>query len=188
MNAPDAGNGDRQKTPTELEMERGAQQSRYWANPGAHRPQPKPDPAAKIGTQTKNTTGGAGLFIVPYQPTAPAAVFAGLPIESLVEGITLFPKKTRTKPIESLAEGIKRETAPAERPPAPKVVPEGAVPVTATATITANNSEEQWNKSGLRHARTGDMEADVAAVTAKEPNASKVAVQGRNSLVKPVSI
>ena len=47
MSTPDAGNSDRQKTRTELEIEAGRKRSEYWANPGASRPQPKPDPTGK---------------------------------------------------------------------------------------------------------------------------------------------
>jgi len=141
---------DRQPTQTELENERGAatlarRHARIFGSPK------KPNGAAPAipfpSGETIDT--GAGLFIVPNQPTAPAIAFAGLPMESLAEGITLFPEKTATKPIESVAEdSIKRETPPAERSPEPKIVPEGAVPVTAAVTLTANKSEDLWNKSG----------------------------------------
>ena len=57
MSTPDAGNSDRQKTRTELEIEAGRKRSEYWANPGASRPQPKPDPTGKSSGAVRVETG-----------------------------------------------------------------------------------------------------------------------------------
>jgi len=81
------------------------------------------------------TNSAATVIPFDFQNAKLAAAFAGLPIESLAEGITLFPKKTATKPIESVAEdSIKREMPPTERSPAPKSVDQGQAPLAEDAT------------------------------------------------------
>ena len=136
---------------TKLEMEAGNKLNQYYRGPGASPPQSKPDPAAKVGVQAKSTTGRPGIFIVPNEPTASATAFAGLPTESLVEG-------------------IESEVCSADRSQAPRVLPKSIVPFTATVTLTANKAEDRGNKPQLPSPGTEAAETSGAAAMVKQPN------------------
>ena len=60
--------------------------------------------------------------VIPFdfQNAKPAAAFAGLPMENLAEGITLFTKKTATKPIKTVADGSVQRELPRKEQPASK--------------------------------------------------------------------
>jgi hypothetical protein len=64
---------------TAEEMASGAKQNEYWANPGASRPQSKPDAVTKISAQAKNTATG---------PTGPTGAVGAAAMGSTGSGAT----------------------------------------------------------------------------------------------------
>ena len=141
--------------------------------------------AAGLGVSLKKTNGAAPITPSSLGETVDTGIAAAVTAK------------------QAQAEGIKHETAPANVQSAPKVMPEGAVPLTATVTLTANKPEDEWNKSELRSASTGDMETGTAAaVTAKPnaegiksesgerpgPNASQAGGEGADNSEKPIPI
>ncbi len=68
MSTLDAGNSDRQKTRTELEIEAGRKRSEYWANPGASSPRTKPDPSGENSGAVPVETTGIGAAGTAKQP------------------------------------------------------------------------------------------------------------------------
>ena len=116
MITPNPGNGDRQKSQTELEME-AARRNAERRNERLYGPSKKPNGAAQPTAPLKKTNSVAN--VLPFDPTPFPKRPEGIElfpegIESLFpEGIeSLFPKKTPTKPIESVVPRVAGADAP----------------------------------------------------------------------------